>query len=225
VALEKAQLEFQRTRVTAPFGGRVADLRVVAGQWVNAGDELMTIVDLNPIRVEVEVLESDVGHLDRGRGAELVFAAFPGERFEGRIESINPLVDQASRKARVTVTLANPQGRILPGFYAEARLDARRLPDRVMVPREAVIERDRRTLVFLFEASGEGDTGTAMWQYVSTGLENGRYVEIIEDPEDTSTRMLRAGEMVLTEGHFTLVHGAAVRVVPSVTEADTGRPR
>lgn len=226
VALEKAKLEFDRTRVAAPFGGRVANLRVVPGQWVNVGDELMTIVDLNPIRVDVEVLESDVGHLGQGRGAELVFAAFPGETFHGRIESINPLVDQSSRKARVTVSLPNPEGRILPGFYAEARLDARRLADRVMVPREAVIERDRRTLVFIFEPGAEGsDTGTAMWQYVSTGIENGRYVEIIDDPDDTSTRMLEPGEMVLTDGHFTLVHGAAVRVVPSVTEAESGRPR
>jgi RND family efflux transporter MFP subunit len=225
VMVEKARLEFAHTRVLAPFAGRVADLKVVEGQWVNAGDELMTVVDLNPIRVQVEVLESDVGHLARGGGADLVFAAFPGERFHGRIETINPVVDQRTRKARVTVSVPNPDARILPGFYAEARLDARRLADRVMVPREAVIERDRRTLVFIFEPSGEGETGTAMWQYVSTGIENGTYVEIIEDPDDTSTRMLRPGEMVLTDGHVTLVHGAAVRVVPAVTESAGGRPR
>ena len=76
---------------------------------------------------------------------------------------------------RVTVIVPNPDARILPGMYATARLDARRFPDRILVPRQAVVERYRRQLVFLFE--GEGDAGTAMWQYVSTGLDNGTYVE------------------------------------------------
>ncbi len=223
IAVRKAELQLEHTQVAAPFGGRVANLKVVQGQWVNVGEELMTVVDLDPIRVEVEVLEADVGYLAPGRGADIVFAAFPGERFRGRIETINPLVDEKKRTARVAITVANPQGRILPGFYAEAYLDARRLPDRILVPREAIIERDRRTLVFLFE--GEGDTGTAMWQYVRTGLENATHVEIVEDPDDSSTRMLRPGEIVLTDGHYTLTHGAAVRIVANVAEAEGGRPR
>lgn len=222
VAVERAELELARTRITAPFGGRVADLEVTPGQFVNQGDHVLTVVDLNPIRVEVDALETAIGFIAPGRKARVIFAALPGETFEGVIETINPMVN-AQRFARVTVRVPNPQGRILPGFYAEAHLDAQRLPDRILVPRESVIERDRRTLVFLFE--GEGDTGTAMWQYVRTGRENGEMVEIIEDPDDSSTRLLRPGEIVLTDGHYSLTHGATVRLVDSVGQAEGGRPR
>ncbi len=63
-----------------------------------------------------------------------------------------------------------------------------------------------------------------MWQYVSTGLENDLYIEIIEDPEDSSTRQLRAGEIVLVDGHRTLTHAAPVRLVADAV-AEGGRPR
>ncbi|NIP83300.1 MAG: HlyD family efflux transporter periplasmic adaptor subunit, partial [Gemmatimonadetes bacterium] len=61
VALRKARLELARTRVRAPFPGRVASIEVVEGQRVSPGDSLMTVVDLDPIKVEVQVLEAEVG--------------------------------------------------------------------------------------------------------------------------------------------------------------------
>jgi HlyD family secretion protein len=221
IAVKRAELNLERARVAAPFAGRIANLKVVAGQYVRAGDELLTVIDINPVKVEVEVLEADVGNLAAGRSAEITFAAIADRRFTGRIETINPMLDDR-RRARVTVIVPNPEGRILPGMYASARLDARRFPDRILVPRQAIVERDRRQLVFLFE--GDAQTGTAMWQYVSTGLNNGTYVEIIENPDDPATRLLKPGEIVLIDGHTTLTHAAPVRLVSDVA-AEGGRPR
>jgi RND family efflux transporter MFP subunit len=221
IAVKRAEIDLARTKVAAPFPGRVANLKVVPGQYVRMGDELFTIVDINPVKVELNVLEADIGNLAIGRSAEITFAAIQDRTFTGRIETINPMIEN-KRTARVTVIVPNPDGRILPGMYARARLDARRFPDRVMVPREAVVERDRRTLVFLFE--GEGDTGQAMWQYVSIGMDNGVYVEIIEDPDDPATRLLKPGEIVLIDGHSTLTHAAPIRLVADVI-GEGGRPR
>jgi len=219
VAVREAEIRLSRTRVQAPFAGRVASLRVVPGQNVRVGDELATIVDLDPIRVEVQVLESEVGLLAAGRRASAVFAAFPGEEFVGRVQTINPLVDRETRTAKVTVTVPNPRGRILPGMYARVALEARKFPDRILVPRAAVLERDRRTMLFAFE--GDGNTGLAKWRYVTTGLANDSLVEIIRNPD---TEMVEPGERVLVDGHYTLIHDARVRIVASVRESG-GRPQ
>ena len=220
VAVRRAELDLQRTRVSSPFSGRVADLRVVPGQMVRQGDELMTIAALDPIRVEVQVLEAEIGFLAPGRTARVSFAAFPGETFEGRIETINPMVDPQTRTAKVTVSVPNPEGRILPGFYARVSLDARRLPDRVLVPRSAILERDRRTMLFVYEAEEGARSGRAKWRYVTTGLQNGEYVEIVENPD---TEMVHAGEIVLVGGHHTLTHDAPVRVTENA-RTEGGRP-
>ncbi len=219
VRLRQAELQLERTRVQAPFGGRVADLAVVEGQLVSPGTELMTIVDLDPIKVEVHVLEAELGFLAQGRGAAVNFAAFPGETFQGRIETINPVVDPETRTGRVTVVLPNGDGRIKPGMYAEISLDAEALPNRVLIPRSAVLERDRRTMVFVSEETERG--GVAKWRYVNPGRENDTHVELLR--EGSEQGFVEPGEVVLVDGHHYLAHDVAVTLVDDVVAAG-GRP-
>jgi RND family efflux transporter MFP subunit len=218
VALRRARLDLARTTVASPFAGRVADVQVVAGEFVRAGDPLLTVSDLDPIRVEAQVLETEVGYLQGGGLAEVTFAAWPDEPFQGTIRTINPLVEGETRVVRVTVEVPNPGGRILPGMFAEVSLDARRFPDRVLIPREAVVERDRRSVVFVYE--GDQSSGLAKWRYVTPGLENDTWVEILDDPE---TDGVQPGDVVLTGGHYTLIHDARVRLVSDAEQAG-GRP-
>jgi RND family efflux transporter MFP subunit len=178
----------------------------------------MTIVQLDPIKVEVQVLEAELGYLQEGRRAQVSFAAFPGESFEGRVESINPLVDPEQRTGRVTVLLANPEGRIKPGMYAEVALDAQSFPDRILVPRSAILERgEGRTMLFVFEE--DGDRGLAKWRYVQTGHESERLVEILPSEEGE----VAPGETVLVDGHHYLAHDTPVRLVDNPGLAG-GRP-
>jgi membrane fusion protein (multidrug efflux system) len=220
VRLRRARLDLSRTRTGSPIAGRVASLKVVPGQWVRQGDELMTIVALNPIRVEVQVLESEIAHLAPGRTANVSFAAFPGETFTGRIQTINPIVESGTRTARVTVLVNNPGGRILPGMYARVSLEARRYADRVLVPRSAILERDRRAMLFVYEPGSQD--GLAKWRYVTTGLQNETMVEIVSEGVETDS--VKPGEVVLTEGHYTLIHDARVRLVEDAQQAG-GRPQ
>jgi RND family efflux transporter MFP subunit len=220
VDLRTAEMQLARTRVGAPFEGRVADLEVVEGDYVTAGSELMTIVDLDPIKVEVQVLEAELGSITAGRRAEVTFAAFPATSFVGRVETINPVVDPETRTGRVTVLLSNPDGRIKPGMYAEVALDAEALPDRVLVPREAILSRgERRSIVFVYEEGPRG--GVAKWRYVNPGRANDTVVEILATGPEQD--LVEPGEVVLVDGHHYLAHDVAVRLVEDVA-AEGGRP-
>ncbi len=226
VSLRQAEIKLGHTSVRAPFDGRVANLQVVQGQHVNAGADLMTVVDLDPIKVEVQVLEADIGKLTEGREARVTFAAYPNERFTGRVESINPVVDPDTRTGRVTVVLQNRDGRIKPGMYADVSLDAEAIPDRILVPRAAILEREsggiaRRTMLFVFKPNPDGKDGTADWRYVNTGKENDSLVEIL--PGDRPEDNVQPGEIVLVGGHHYLAHGTPIRLVENV-EAAGGRP-
>ena len=218
VGVRQAQINLDRTTVVAPFGGRVADLEVVLGQWVSSGANLLTVVDLDPIKVEVQVLEVELPLLARGRLARVTFAAFPGERFEGRIESINPRVGP-ERTGRVTVLLDNRDGRIKPGMYAQVTIEAQAFPDRVLIPRGAVLLRDGRKMVFVFNP--EGPNGRAEWRYVTPGRENATLTELTHGDEG----FVEPGEIVLTDGHHYLAHDAVVRLVddPGAVGGTPGR--
>jgi len=217
VGVRQALINLDRTTVLSPFGGRVADLQVVLGQWVSSGTDLLTVVDLNPIKVQVHALERELPLLAEGRLARATFTAFPGETFQGRVATINPRVDPENGMGRVTVLFDNPDGRIKPGMSAQVIIDAQAFADRVLVPREAILERDGRLIVFVFKP--DGANGRADWRYVTTGRENENLVELTRGDEG----FVDPGEIVLTEGHHYLAHDAAVRLVDDPSR-EGGRP-
>ncbi|MFW6199037.1 MAG: efflux RND transporter periplasmic adaptor subunit, partial [Gemmatimonadota bacterium] len=221
-ALRRAELERGLTRVTAPFAGRVADLAAVEGAYLTAGAELLTLVQLDSIRVQAEVLESELHLLREGRRADVRFSALPDTRVEASVESVNPVVDVETRSGRVTLVLPNPGDRIKPGIYATVRLDAQAYPDRMLIPREAVVERGqpRREVVFVLRDADEAGRGRSEWRYVTTGRRNETHVEILPSEE---TSMVDSGEIVLVDGHHYLAHDVPVRLVEDV-EAAGGRP-
>ena len=211
--LEQAEYNLEKTVIRAPYAGRVANLAVDVGTRLNVNDSIATIVDLSSVDVDVQVLESEIAALDVGREATVSFTAFPGEEFRGEVVTVNPVVDPVSHVGRTTVRLRNPGARILPGMHARVRIAGRLFEDRVSVPKEAIVERSRREVVFVFEPDAEGsDTGRAKWRYVTTGLENEDAVEVVPSEE---TDMLEEGEIVLVGGHTTLTHDAMVRLAES----------
>lgn len=216
VAHQTALRNLRETAVRAPFEGRIADLKVVRGQYVGDGEEVVTVVDMNPIKVTVAVLGTEVVYLAEGHAASVEFTPFPDQPFAGVIETINPIVDATTNTARVTVHIDNPDGRIFPGMYAEADLEAQKFPDRIIVPRTAILEAtDGRPYCFVVE------DGRAKWHYVIPGLNNDLLVELLPSTEYPDRP--QAGEIVLTDGHQFLTHDAAVSVVEDLAVAG-GRP-
>lgn len=208
--VEMARYNLAKTEIRAPYAGRVANLAVDVGSRVGQGDSIATVVDVSSIDVEVQVLEGEIAAIERGRSAGVRFSAFSGESFDGTVVSVNPVVDPETHVGRVTVRLANPGARILPGMHASVRIAGTLYEDRISVPKEAIVERSRREVVFVFEPESEGsEIGLAKWRYVTTGLENEEAVEIVASEE---TDMIREGEVVLTGGHTTLTHDARVRL-------------
>ena len=220
VMLRRAQLAMANTQVRAPFAGRVANLHAVEGGFLGNGAEVLTLVQISPIRVEVYVGASEIGYLEEGRTARIRFAAMPGEQFVGRVASVNPVVDPESGSARVNLILENPGERIKPGMFAWASVDARSYADRILIPREALLERDRRSMVFVAKGLDAGGKGFSEWRYVTPGRRNETHVEVLFSEE---TAVLRAGEIVLVDGHHTLAHQVPIRLVSNVPTSG-GRP-
>ncbi len=204
---ERAKLNLSRLKITAPFSALIGDLNVQSGQYVSAGKEYCKIVDLSRVRVNVGVLESEIQHLKVGRKALIQLPAYPDEKFEGKIVTINPIIDPDNKTYRVCVELPNLNFKIKAGMFAYVKLDAQIFHDRLLVPRTTILTRDQRNLIFVIRKNEDGKN-LAKWNYVDTGLENEDYVEILK-----SNLGLDPGEQVITSGHYTLAHDAEVRVV------------
>jgi RND family efflux transporter MFP subunit len=222
VRLERAKYERDRAVIAAPFDGTLDDLRVSLGERVTTGQEIGKLVDLRNLRIDAAVLEHDLPLIRVGGEALVTTAAAPDRPVRGRIAAVLPLVDSATRAGTALIRV---QGNTLlrPGMYADVRLEATRLTDRIIVPERAVIQRDGRPLVFVVR------DGRAQWTYIQPGRSNGFETEVLPD-SSTGQIPLAPGDVVLVEGHLTLTHDAPVRVVPRAEGGQAGgrageRPR
>ena len=204
VALEQRKYERERATITAPFSGVMDDIKVAVGERLTTGQEIGKVVDLDHLRIEAAVLEHDLPLIRVGGQASVTAAAAPDRPVTGTIAAILPIVDSATRAGRAVIR-AGGGGVLRPGMYADVRLEAARLPNRIIVPAAAVIERDGRPLVFVVK------DGRAQWVYIFPGRSNGSETEVL--PDSASGQIpLKPGDMVLVEGHLTLTHDAPVRV-------------
>lgn len=194
-----ARLEIDKTKVRAPFSGVVTGIKVSIGESVSAGQALFTLVDIRDVRVEARVLESEIGRIKTGLDADLKFTAYPGRIFRGKVRALSPVIDQENKTCGVQIVLDNSSGEIKPGMHAEVGIMAEVFRSRLLVPQEAVLVRGGRKLVFVV------DNGLAKWKYIKPGLENERFVEVLEGVIE--------GEEIIVDGHLTLAHDAEVRVV------------
>lgn len=215
VRLDRAKLTRERAMIVAPFTGVVDRITTVAGDRLNAGQEIAQLVDLDNLRIEAAVLEHDLPLIRVGGEAVITSAAIPGDAIAGRVQAILPMVDSTTRAGRAFVR-AQGGGKLRPGMYADVRLEAQRLTDRRLVPSRSIIERDGRPLVFVIR------DGRAQWTYVLPGRSNGRETEILPDSV-SGIIPVNPGDRVIVEGHLTLTHDAPVRVVASRERAPGGQ--
>jgi membrane fusion protein, copper/silver efflux system len=175
----------------APFTGFVVEKNVQNGQSVQPGEALYRLADLSQVWVEADVFEQDLRFVRLGEPVQVEIGAYPGERFTGRISYVYPDVRPDTRTGRVRIQLPNPDGRIKPGMFATAHLDAPATERALLVPRDAVMRTGTRDLVFVEQQPGVYET-----REVRLGAGAGANVQILSG--------LLAGERVVARANFIL---------------------
>lgn len=208
LSLEEAKQNKERATVRSPFDGIIHTIGVNQGERIGAGQLVTIVVDAVNLRIEATVLEHDIPFVKSGGVATVTSPASPNRVANGRITNVLPIIDSTTRAGRVYVRL---QGNdvLRPGMYADVRLEAQRLTGRRLVPNKAIIERDGRPLVFVIR------DGKAQWTYILRGRSNGLQTEVLADTSGQNAGQIpvKPGDMVIVDGHLTLIHDAPVRVV------------
>lgn len=200
--LERARINLERTEIRAPFSGTVSGLEWSEGEQVGTGELFCTLVNNTDIEAEVGVLESDIGALEVGRRVLLAVPALH-DTLSAQVDVISPQFDRDSRTCDVLIRIKNAEGMLRPGMFVRAIIAGETLADRLLVPREAILTRDGRPL--LFKADGD----RAKWIYVRLGKQNDRVVEIERVLQGGP---LEPGDLVVVSDHLTLAHEAKIKV-------------
>jgi membrane fusion protein (multidrug efflux system) len=183
--------------IRAPFAGRTGLRNISPGAIVSAGTPLVTVSDISRIKLDFTVPETGLSALRVGQPIDAIAAAFPSQVFQGRISTIDPVIDPSSRAVLIRAILPNPGARLKPGMLLSVKvLLEERISD--AVPELAVTGEGSARFVYIV-----GPGGKAKQVEVRTGLRDAGLIEVHGVPP---------GSKVIVEGVVKVVDGMKVKV-------------
>lgn len=194
--------QIAKTKIVAPFSGVTGSRRVSPGALVRANTPITSLVALDKLEVRFTAPERYYAHLKRGAIVNISTTAFPGYELQGTIEVIEPVVDQATRSARVIAHVNNPAGKFRPGMSANVSAVLAERSGALLVPDEAIFGEGNRNLVFVVKPDS-----TVVRTAILIGSRQRQTVEVIGG--------LEPGQKVVRAGHQKLFDGAKVMPIPS----------
>ncbi len=176
-AREDVQVKKDYSVVRVPFGGVVSKKYTEVGELLMPGKQIVTIVNPDRIYVLATIDEVDVGRLKLGQPVAITVDAFPGEKFEGAIRRISPIVSGGkleTRTADVWIYFNKKDARMKPGMSADIEILIATLQNVLSVPSQAIIDRDGKKQVYIVEGrtARPGDTVVARLRPVEIGESN-----------------------------------------------------
>ncbi|WP_065258602.1 efflux RND transporter periplasmic adaptor subunit [Pseudomonas bananamidigenes] len=204
-----------KKRIVAPFSGTIGIRQVDVGDYLASGTKIATLQDLSSLYADFYVPEQSVPKLAIGQPVQISVAAYPGQNFPGAISAINPIVESTTRNILVRATLANPDGKLLPGMFASLEV---LLPDpqkHVVVPESAVTYTlYGNSLYVVGQKKAEDGSVEKDDQGQPVLIAERRFIETGErrDGLVMINKGVQSGEQVVTAGQIKLDNGAHIAI-------------
>ncbi len=196
--LEQARVEYERGFVRAPISGMVNKLFVDEGEFINRGEPLVDLVNVDKIKINLNVPEMDVRFFRPGQEADVRVDAFPEKTLAGVVDFVAFKADEATRTFPVRVQVKNPGHEIRPGMIARVSLTRRVFPDALVAPLFALVDKGGERLLFVEE------DGVARARTVETGVIKGDRIHIVKG--------LSPGDRLIVKGQTEVEEGMKVQV-------------
>ena len=199
--MQQAEIELQRTRIRAPFSGRITERTVEVGRTIRNLDSLFKLGAFSPLQADVFLSEGDAHQVRRGLKAMVRLGVDEAVEVEGRVARVSPVVDQSSGTVKVTVELSSSSDGFKPGAFVRVDIRTGTRLDAVLIPKRAVLEEDGEKYVFVFTDG----TDTVKRTNVRVGFESDGWVEIREG--------VAPGDKVIVAGQGALKDGSKIRIM------------
>ena len=190
----------ENTVLTSPISGVVTARNYDPGDMTGALP-ILTVAQINPVKVVINVNESQLSTIHKGMPVDLTFNTYGDEVFKGTVSLVMPTVDAASRTVGVEITLPNGDGRVLPGMFGRATISHGQA-SHVVVPDRAVVKQQGSGDHYVYVLKGDG---TVSYNKVELGQRIGTSYELISG--------VPAGSEVIVEGQNALTDGRKVQVI------------
>lgn len=197
-----------KSRINAPFSGRVGLRSVSPGAYLSTGDVIATLAQTDPVKIEFNVPEKYSRYVVDGLPIDFKVIGID-EIFHAKVYAIEPSIDASSRTLKVRASSDNKKEKLIPGAYADLTLNFEQLEDIIMVPTQAIVPSLNSQNVFVIKS------GKAMRIPVKTGIQTEQAIQIKEG--------VNKGDTIAMTAILALREGMPVKVT-KVLDLEISRP-
>ncbi|EKV28610.1 putative Co/Zn/Cd efflux system membrane fusion protein [Caenispirillum salinarum AK4] len=245
--LDQAQARFQSAQakvnelrerldeksIKAPFSGELGIRRINEGAYVQPGQPIVALADLDPLRVIFSLPQQQLAKVETGQTVEVRVSSYPDAVFTGTITAIDPVLSERTRTFTVEARIDNADRRLRPGMFGDVRVILPERADVVTLPQTALSYNPYGDFVFVIREKqrrqGQGGEGQPRQQAEQGGQDQGNNGpplvaerRFVTAGERRGTQIaiedgVEVGERVATSGLFKLQDGTPVRVDNSIT--------
>ncbi|QTD38545.1 efflux RND transporter periplasmic adaptor subunit [Polaribacter batillariae] len=199
--LQNTEFKLKSTKLIAPFSGKIANIKNKLYEHINAGSEIMTLINDQIFEVEFYLIESEVSEIAVNEQIQIEPFALK-KTYQGRIVTINPQVEKDGTilvKARV-----KNDGNLIEGMNVKVFIQ-KDVPNQFVVPKASVVLRQNQEVLFIIKS------GKTYWTYVQTTNENSKQYTVIPHP-DKSSASLKVGDTIVVSDNLNLAHDTEVTI-------------
>jgi membrane fusion protein, multidrug efflux system len=203
----------------APFAGQLGIRNVNVGQYVSPGTAVATLQALDPIFLDFFLPQQVLERVRVGQSLNVRVDTYPDEMFSGKITTIDPKVDPATRNVQVRATMSNPQRKLLPGMYATAELVTGTKEPHITLPQTAITFNPYGSMVYLLQEQTDASGKTALiarQTVVTTGDTRGDQIAVLSG--------LKQGDRVVSSGQMKLQNGSTVTIDNTIQPSNDPNP-
>ena len=202
VSQQLAERELDDTRIYSPTAGLVDIQAVEVGEAVMVGASLITLQAMQGLRVHTWVSETDIRHIKAGGNARVLAAGLAGHEFDASIEWVGVSADPDTGNFPVKLILTDETDALRPGMTATAVLEGINIPNVLLLPESALVDRDRRRVVFIVEEDAQRSVARLREPMLAAGF--GQRLHILGG--------VAPGDLVVISGQERLLEGTAVSI-------------
>ncbi len=212
----------EKKSIRAPFSGKLGITAVIPGQYLNPGDKIVPIQNINRLFVDFYLPEQRLAQISQGQTVNVTSDSYPGKTFIAHISAINPKVDTTMRNIQVQATLDNSKNLLLPGMFANVSVLVGAKKQYLTIPQTAITYNPYGSTVFIAKPSDKADASgnkplLAQQVFVTVGDTRGDQVAILKGIEP--------GQEVVTSGMIKLKNDTPLTIDNTVQPANSPNPK
>ncbi len=199
-AVQKALADLNEKQVIAPFTGVLGAFRVQVGDYITAGEQLVTLTNSKQLRADYNIPEDKLPSIQAGQLVSVTTSAYPKKVFYGTVTFISPTINQSSRMVAIQALVNNPKGLLSPGMFVHISQQIGTIKNTVIIP-DSAISADIKGY-FVYKVVGN----KVVQDYITIGMRIDGKAQILKG--------LAVGDTIVVAGQQKLQDGSVIKVVP-----------